>query len=460
MTDMLTRAGADAGVLRPGLLVTPADAGWDAARQAWNLAIDQRPAAVALPESDADVVAVVRWAAERDLRVAAQGTGHNAGPLAAGGLGDVVLVKTHRMRGVEIEPAARIARVEAGALWKDVVGPAAEHGLAALSGSSPDVGVVGYTLGGGISWLARRYGFAANSVVAIELVTADGELVRADAEHHADLFWALRGGGGNFGVVTALELELFELTSIEGGMLMFGVERAGEVFRAWREWAAGVPETVTSSIRILRLPPLPELPEELRGGEFVVVEPYVIAAPGEAGELVAPLRALRPDVDSFRTIPMAELVHAHMDPEEPVPAMGDHVMLEDVGDATIDAIVEQAGAGSGTSLLMVELRQLGGAIARRPAHAGAVGAIEAGFAAYSVGMVMGPEMGAAVAADLAKLRTALAPFEARRSYLNFAEQPTDSRRLFDEATYARLRAIRAAVDPGERFVANHAIPAA
>ena len=192
-----------------GEVVAPDDANYDQARLAWNLAAQQRPALVVVADRPDDILAAVRFARAQGLRVAAQGTGHNAGPL--GELRDAVLVKTHRMRGVEIDVENRTARVEAGALWMDVTAPASEHGLAALSGSSPDVGVVGYSLGGGMGWLARKLGLAANSVTAIELVTADGRLVRADEHEHADLFWALRGGGGNFGVVTAMEFRLFAL---------------------------------------------------------------------------------------------------------------------------------------------------------------------------------------------------------------------------------------------------------
>jgi FAD/FMN-containing dehydrogenase len=455
MTDMLTRETVE---LRPGLIVGPGDAGWDEARAAWNLTVDQRPAGVALPESAQDIVAAVRHALDNGLRVAAQGTGHNAMPL--GDLSDVLLVKTHRMRGVEIDGDARVARVEAGALWKDVVGPAAQHGLAALSGSSPDVGVVGYTLGGGVSWLARRYGLATNRVLAIELVNAEGELIRADRRTHKDLFWALRGGGGNFGVVTALEFELFDIASVEGGMMLFPIERAREVLNAWREWTATVPETVTSSARLLRVPPLPDIPEMLRGRAFVVVEPYVIAGPGGGDAIVAPLRELGPEIDMYGTIPTTELVHAHMDPEHPVPGSGDHQMLTELTEETIDAIVAAAGAGSGCSLVAFELRQLGGALARPLGGYGAAACIDAPFMTFAVGVVMSPEMGAAVEADLAKVREALAPWDAQREYLNFAERTSDTSRMFDATAYARLRAIKADVDPNEVFVANHRIPAA
>src|SRR5215467_7640256 len=185
-----------------GDVFVPGEDGYDQARQAWNLAVDERPAVVVTAGSAADVVHAVRFARAQGMRIAPQGTGHGAEPLEP--LEGAMLLRTSRMRSVQIDPAARTARAEAGALWQDVTVPAGEHGLAALAGSSPNVGVTGYTLGGGLGWLARRYGLAANSVTAAELVTPDGHLVHADADHQPDLFWAVRGGGGSVGVVTAL----------------------------------------------------------------------------------------------------------------------------------------------------------------------------------------------------------------------------------------------------------------
>src|SRR5262245_45931990 len=213
-----------------GELVLPDAASWDEARLAWHLAVDQRPVAVAIPENLHDVIEIVHWAREAGFSIAPQGTGHNAPPL--GDLAGTVLLKTHRLRGVTVDPVTRTARVEAGTTWIEVVEAAAEHGLAGLAGSSSDVGVVGYILGGGLSWLARKHGIGANHVGAIELVTGDGVFRRVDRENDPDLFWALRGGGGAFGVVTAIELDLFPLTEVYAGHLFFPVERAAEVLRA------------------------------------------------------------------------------------------------------------------------------------------------------------------------------------------------------------------------------------
>ena len=314
--------------LLDGDIVAPDDESWDEARQAWNLAVDQRPAAVALPESAADVVAIVTFARESGLRVAPQGTGHGAGAL--GELEDTILLKTSRMRGVTVDREARKARVEAGAIWIDVVQAAADHGLAALAGSSPDVGVVGYTLGGGLSWLSRKHGLGANQVTAIEVVTAAGDLVRTDWAEERDLFWALRGGGGAFGVVTAIEFNLFPVEQLYAGLLWFPVERAAEVLKAWRAWTETVPEEMTSVGRILQFPPIPEIPEEVRGKSFVVVQAFWLGDEAEGTRLLEPLRGLGPVLDTVAPTPARELWRVHMDPEEPVPYAGDGQLLDDV----------------------------------------------------------------------------------------------------------------------------------
>src|SRR5438067_3018352 len=335
--DVQPPSGVDVRALRlrlAGDLLTPADPGWDDARRAWNLAVDQRPFAVALVESAEDVVAVVRFARLHGLRVAPQGTGHGASSLES--LEDVILVKTERLRRVEIDAAGRRSRAEAGALWGDVVEPAAEQGFVVLHGSSPDVGVVGYSLGGGMGWLARSRGLSANSVTAVELVTADGRLVRADHDDEPDLFWAVRGGGGNFGVVTAIEIALYDTPKLYAGAMFWPVERAGEVLHAWREWVETVPDEVTSVGRILHFPPLPMVPEPLRGGSFAVIEAAFAGPEAEGEELLRPLRQLAPAMDTFAAVPPTALQTLHMDPPQPVPGIGDGMFLDELPAEAID----------------------------------------------------------------------------------------------------------------------------
>jgi hypothetical protein len=460
MTDMMSTTGItyEVDALRSrlaGEIVTPQDREWDVARQAWNLAVDQRPAMVALPETDDDVVAIVDFARERGLRIAPQGTGHNASPFPD--LDDTVLLKTSRMTGVDIDPVGQRARVRAGALWADVTAPAGEHGLAALSGSSPDVGVVGYSLGGGLSWLARRYGIGANSVLAIELVTADGRLLRADRDHHADLFWALRGGGGNFGVVTAMEFLLYPISHVYAGAMIWPVERATDVMQAWREWTQDLPDAVTSNIRILNVPPLPDIPEFLRGRSVVIAEAIVTAGEAEGAALVEPLRALGPEIDTCAVIPTSALITLHMDPDHPMPAKGDHQLLSELTPEAIDAIVAVGAPQSGSPLLGMELRHLGGAVARRAAHHGALDAIEAPYATFAFGIPADEAMAAAIEGHLAVVREALAPWDAGREYLNFSERPCSAEGMFEAGTYRRLRDVKARYDAEDLFRANHPI---
>ena len=442
-----------------GKVVLPGDAGFDDARRAWNLAVDQQPAAVAFPESAADVTAAVRYAAQRGLRVAAQGTGHNAGPL--GSLADTILVRTDKMRGIRIDPQARTARVQAGVVWLDVVQAAAAHGLAALAGSSPDVGVTGYTLGGGLSFLGRKYGLAANNVTAAEMVTADGRLVRADADHEPDLFWALRGGGGSFGVVTALEFHLFPHTQAYAGALWYPIQRASEVLHAWAELTRGqVPDELTTVGRLLNFPPIPQIPEQIRGQSFVIVEAYHTGDPARADALLAPLRALRPVNDTITTVPMPALSHLHMDPEQPVPGAGDGMITGPLPAEAIDAFVQAAGPGAAFPLLSVEIRHLCGEFARSRPGNGALACLNAHYALFAVSMTPVPELVAPVMAQVQTVKDALAPWAARQMYLNYAETATGVAPFWTEPAYQRLRRIKASVDPGDTIRSNHPIPPA
>ena len=444
-------------VLAPPTLIMPGHPGWDEARRAWNLAVDQHPAAVAWPASAEDVAHVIGFAREHGLRVAAQGTGHNAAPL--GSLADTILVKTAAMRRVTVDPAARIARAEAGVVWLEVAEAAAGHGLAALAGSSPDVGVVGYTIGGGMSWLGRAYGLSANNVEAIEVVTADGRLVRADAYTETDLFWALRGGGGSFGVVTGIELRLFPITEVYAGLLWWPAGAAAEVLQAWRQLTQGdLPEDFTTSARLINVPPVPEMPAALRGKSFVVIDVIHLGTPAEADALLAPLRALNPVTDTIEMIPAQALSHLHMDPEKPSAGAGDGLLLASLPADAIETLIRVADTG--TRLAVVELRHLGGEMKRaRPAN-GALAAVDADYALFAAGPAPFPQAAEAVAWSVATVQTAMQPWAARQMYLNLAETHRDPATFWTPQAYDRLRRIKAAVDPDDLIRSNHPIPPA
>ena len=438
-----------------GDVFVPGEHGYDHARQAWNLFVDQRPAAVVFAESAADVARTVRFARARGMRIAPQGTGHGAPSLEP--LEDAILLKTARMRGVEIDPATRTACVEAGAQWQDVAVPAGEHGLAALAGTSPDVGVTGYTLGGGIGWLARRHGLAANSVTAAAIVTPDGHRVRADAEHEPDLFWAVRGGGGSVGVVTALEMTLYPVRQLYGGALFFPIQRSAQVLHAWREWTATVPDEVTSLGRILRLPPVPEVPEPLRGRAFALVEAAYLGDAGTGAALIQPLRQLGPELDTFSTIPATALAQLHMDPVQPVPFQGDGALLLDAPAAAINAVVALTGPDADTSLATTEIRHLGGALARPVPGGGAQPEIDANYVMFTGGFAPTPEAGDTVRAQAQAVKDALAAWHAPYDYYNFAETPVGADAVLPPASYRRLEKIKATYDPDQAIISAHPV---
>jgi FAD/FMN-containing dehydrogenase len=282
--------------------------------------------------------------------------------------------------------------------------------------------------------------------------------VRADAHQNADLYWALRGGGGSFGVVTAVEISLYPVEDAYAGMLIWDRERADEVVRAWARWSEGAPDAVTTSLRVMNLPPMPELPDFLRGRQLVVVDGAVLGGDEYAQHLLAPLRALEPEIDTFGRVPAASLSRLHMDPEGPTPAVSGHAMLTELSDETVDALLAQVGPGTTSSLLAAELRQLGGAVGRRPAGAGALSHLPAAYAGFFVAIAATPEMAAQGLADARALTEALAPWSSDRAYLNFAEERKDVSTGYEPSDWERLQAVRAKVDPAGLFAANHEVP--
>jgi FAD/FMN-containing dehydrogenase len=445
------------GLAIAGRIATPGDSDWDEARLAWNLAADQQPEAVAFVESADDIAAVLRFASDNNLRVAGQGTGHGAFALSRS-LDGAILIKTERMRGVEIDRDAQTARVEAGVLVAELSEAAGAKGLSSMPGSSPDVGVTGFTLGGGLSWLGRRHGFACNRVRAIELVTVEGEQRTVDAENDPDLFWALRGGGGGYAIVTALHLNLLPIAEIYAGALIFPAEVGAEAVRAYREWAAGVSDDVTSVVRFVTPPPIPDVPELIRGRPLLTIDGACIGSQEEGEAIVAPLRELGETImDTWAQMPAAGLCHIHMDPEQPVPGIGEGMTIRELPDEAIEAFASVAGPGSGSPLLLSELRHLGGALGRPDPDGGALTHLETDFVMYSVGMPMTPELGEAIPRHLEKIEQTMQPWAGDGSYYNFTERPCDVEAILPPHVCARLAEVKRQHDPEGRIVANHAV---
>jgi FAD/FMN-containing dehydrogenase len=457
--DTLELEGLRAGL--KGAAYVPGDEGYDEARAAWNLNARQHPALVVVAEGAADVLAAVRLAREQGLGVGVMATGHGVAAPADGG----VLINTSRMKGVHVDPETRAARVEAGVKWADLAPEAAAHGLAGLQGSSSDVGIVGYTMGGGFGWLGRKHGFAADSVKEADVVTADGELVKASAHENADLFWGLKGGGGNFGIVASLEFALYPITHVYGGDLFYPAQRAAEVLEIYGRWSASLPDEVTSGVAFMNFPPFEEIPEPLRGNSLIAVRAcYTGEDLEEKGEeLLRPWREFgEPVMDTFGVMPYAAMDAISMDPVDPMGAYGHVEMLRDLSPETVEALVKLAGADSDSPLAMLELRQLGGALSRPPADLNPMGRSDSRFIMYGLGATPGPEAAQAVQAYLAYVAEAVRPHASGATYVNFMDLDGASaervRAAYSPDDWQRLVTLKDRYDPTNLFRFNRNIP--
>ncbi|HEX2104834.1 MAG TPA: FAD-binding oxidoreductase [Solirubrobacteraceae bacterium] len=430
------RDGARAAARRLERLVTgavhvPGAAGYDAARRTLDPAFDSRPAVVVEAAGAADVRTALVIAREHDLPLAVQATGHGTRVPCDGG----VLIRTSRIATVLVDPDRRVARVGPGARWGAVLAAAAPFGLAPLSGSSPDVGVAGYTLGGGLGWLARRHGFAADSLLRAEVVTAEGALVTASPAEHPDLLWALRGGGGNFGLVTAMEIALHPVTEVYAGTVLFPADRAAETLARYRDWAQDVPDALSTALLVTTMADAPEVPETVRGRRVLALKAMHAGRPEEAERLLAPLRAVAGPalVDGLRPTRFADAAMGGTPPRR-------LDLFEDLPDPVVAAV---AGAAAGT----VEVRHWGGAMARPGADAGPVGHRATRFS---------------VIADAADptLVAAVAPHATGGSFLNFLGDPARVHTAYTPANWRRLRDAKRAYDPDNVFRVGPSIPPA
>jgi FAD/FMN-containing dehydrogenase len=436
-----------------GTILTSTDEGWDAARTPWNLAIERAPALIALPADSTDVVAVVAFARRNRLRVAPQSSGHNAGSL--GPLEDAVLISTGQLNDVSIDVDGRTARVGAGAVWGAVSAATDETGLFALAGSAVDVGIAGYTLGGGLGWLSRKHGLAANHVLSIELVTPDGVLREIGPSSSPDLFWAVRGGAANFGVVTAIEFRLFRYPDVTAGMFLWPYERHLEILDAWHRWTGAAPDEVTSALRIMHFPPLDRLPPFLSGRSVVVIDGVIIGDDAAAEPILRDLRALAPEIDTWAPATPQTLSALHMDPTQPTAGLSATMLLDRLDRDGLEAFA--AAIPPDGPLRLAELRHLGGALTEAPEGAGASGSLPGEYLLCVLGAGSNSS-NPAIEPALQKFLSAMAPYDTGKVFANFAERPVEAPRLFADANYRRLQEIRAHTDPDEVMLAGHPIP--
>ena len=407
----------------------PGHSEYDNQRRAINPALDPRPVAVAEASGVADVQEAVRLARDEGLPLAVQSTGHGTHVPANRAL----LLKTSRMATVLVDPDRRVARVGAGATWGQVLAAAAPFGLAPLSGSSPTVGVTGYTLGGGVGWLSRLHGFAADSLLRAAMVTADGELVFADADQEPELFWALRGGGGNFGVVTGLEFQLYPVRQVYAGTSYFDFERAPDTLGRYADWLDEAPDELSTAVLLTRMPETPEVPQRIRGRRVLAIRAMYAGDAAEAEHHLAALRAVAGPalVEGFDAMSYADARMGGTPPR--------HLeLLNGLPDSLIGSLVE---AIESASVSTIELRHWGGAMGRGDGPAGHRSAP------------------LSVIADTPDpdLIEALQPWATGGSFLNFLSDPSRTESAYTPENYARLREIKADWDPDNIFSFGHNI---
>jgi FAD/FMN-containing dehydrogenase len=442
-----------------GSVLLPGDAGYDDERAVFNLNHDLVPAVIVVPESAADVQAAVIFAAGQHRPVLVKTTGHQIVGQARG----AVVIATRRMNDITIDAARRTARVGAGVLWSEVIAKAAEAGLAPLNGSNPTVGVSGYTLGGGLSpTLGRSHGYAADHVRSLDVVTADGEQRHVNAESEPDLFWALRGGKGNFAVVTALEFGLFPVSRLYGGGIYFAGERTADVLRVWADWHASTPETMVTSIAVMRMPSMLGVPEPVRGKFLVSVRIAYNGTTTDGERMVEPLRAIAPAVlDTVRDMPYAEVASIHSEPIEPVPYYERGIMLREFPTQAQDRLIELVGPDSRTTLVIAELRALGGAWDREPAVPNAVAT--RGLPYSLLGVAAGPlSQEQQLKRSVAELLDGMKPWQGDRRFVNnlAPDEAADAAAIYGPERYQRLASIKKTYDPANMFRLNHnVIPA-
>ena len=428
---------------------------YDALVTGFNLDLSVSPLVVVEPADAADVATLVHLANEHGFGVGVRLTGHGL----VTDLDDQVMVHTGGLTELHVDAEGRWARVGAGVVWQQVLDAAAPYGLGAVAGSAPAVGVVGYTTGGGLSPVGRTYGLQIDHVRAFDVVTGDGALLRASAAENTDLFWALKGGRGTAGIVTAVEFDLVPLAELYGGAVFFDGVDAEVVLRTWAAWSANLPDEATTSIAFVRLPPLPQLPPPL-AGRFTMSVRFAWTGPVEQGpEVLAPMRAAAtPVLDGVGPLPFAALGAIHMDPVDPMPSLEAHTLLSELSEEGISALLALAGPAAECPQVIVEVRQLGGAI-RQGAEAAFVQR-DAAYCVFAVGLAV-PPLRAAVTGHGQALVAALAPSSTGGLLPNFGTRSDAAwyATVYGEAGVARLREVVLAHDPQNVLAGSRALRA-
>lgn len=437
-----------------GALVLPGEPLYAEAARGWNLAVAPAPALIVRAASTSDVSDAVRFASQAGLPVSVMATGHGLAAGCHGGL----LVSTGRLRGVRVDAATGTATVAAGARWSDLMGVAEPHGLTGLPGSSPGVGVVGYSLGGGLGWLARRYGLAAHDIVSARVVTADGDVVTVSEHQNQDLLRGLRGGAAvGLGIVTSLRLRLHRLPRVYAGSIVYPLERMADVLACFGAWAPGTPADFTGAVAVTTYPPSAPVPTALRGARRVVVRGAFSGEPEAGCRLLDQLRAtVGPALlDTFTSRPPSDLPAVSTDPAGPLAFLQRAELLPDITPEVVAALVEHVGPGARTPLVMVELRLLGGALSDRPDALSPMAHTRARYTLNALGPVPTLPGREDVRSALGRLFAALADSTTGETYLNFLNgedaTPQRVRAAYTGDDWAELARLQDRYDPDRTF---------
>jgi len=449
-------AALSAGIT--GTVILPEDESYDVARLVHNRNVDRRPALIVKAAGSADVVRTVLFAREAGLELAVRGGSHS---LAGYGTSDGgIVLDLSSMKGLHIDPERRLAWAQAGLTAGEYTAAAGAHGLATPFGDTGSVGISGLTLGGGIGWLVRKYGLAIDALVSVEIVTADGRIITASAEEHSDLFWAVRGGGGNFGVVTRFQFRLFPVGMIFGGALFMPPTK--DVLRSLGPIAASAPEALTTISFLMKAPPAPFIPAELHGQPTLAIM-FVFDGDPEAGAAaIEPFRQVAtPMAELVMPMPYVGIYELLKSAENPSPAAHRSLFLDTLDDAAIDAILEHTAAASSPAT-MTEIRILGGAMARVPAGETAFAHRDAGMFVMIITPFEDPAEAPVHQAFTQAYYEALRP-GSTGVYANFLEVEGEARihEAYPELTYHRLADVKRRYDPTNLFRLNQNIrPAA
>jgi FAD/FMN-containing dehydrogenase len=442
-----------------GQVLLPGEPGYDEAREVFNALIDRRPAVIARCTSTADVVAAVEVARDHRLVVAVRGGGHSVAGLST--CDDGMLIDLSGLKTITVDPVARTARAGGGVLWGEFDAATQEHGLHTPGGRVTTTGIGGFTIGGGYGWTSSAYGLACDNLLSAEVVLADGRVVRASEDKHPDLFWGLRGGGGNFGVVTEFEFRLHPLgPTVLAGLAMFPIERAPEVLRAWRDHVDAAPDELATAVVVLTAPPEPFVPEELQGKQVLGMAAMYVGDADRGTSVIQPLKDLGPAVDLIGPMPYTAF-QAVTDPMAPrgVRSYWRGEYLRELGEDAIDTFLARAPelTALGAPLSQAVIFRIGQGVAAVPDEATAFSHRDARYLFHPICVWTDPADDTRMIAGGRAFATLMRPFATGASYLNFTPEPDRVLDAYGADTYARLVALKDAYDPTNLFHLNHNI---